>query len=343
VSGISTSARSDATTTGTGDDIPTAPRLLDEHGAAVAGGLAGAPRLTPAGTTKAGQGEAEPALHDLPEGMDGGPVGGDWGPAILGARRRPASALNWIAGGLLLMLLGWLVLSAIGFVGDQFARGPTAGWITLAVFAAGLLAVLRGAWIELASLRRLRGVAALRAALQHDGGPVGPARALALDWLERLPHLPEAAAARADVAAAADLAGLRLALRRHLEAPLRDGARRLGRRAAIEGGALVAISPSPALDGLLGAWRGLVLLRQVAALHGLRPGGVATLALLRRLAWTAAGVASLDLAGRVLAEGVLAGVPGLRHLAQALPGAGLAAARLRHLADVAAKACSPLG
>ncbi|MBB5696513.1 hypothetical protein [Muricoccus pecuniae] len=89
--------------------------------------------------------------------------------------------------------------------------------------------------------------------------------------------------------------------------------------------------------------RGLSLLRQVALLYGLRPGGAVILALLRRLAWTATGLSGLDLLGRALADGTLAQAPVLKQIAAALPGTGLAAVRLKRLADVAAKACSPLG
>jgi len=123
---------------------------------------------------------------------------------------------------------------------------------------------------------------------------------------------------------------------------LRQATRRFGDRAALEGGALVAISPSPALDGVVAGLRGLSLLRQVAALHGLRPGAAVTLALLRRLAWTAASLPGLDLLGRALAEGTLAHVPVLKQIAAAIPGSGVTAFRLRRMADATARACSPL-
>ncbi len=43
---------------------------------------------------------------------------------------------------------------------------------------------------------------------------------------------------------------------------------------------VVVISPSPALDGVLAGLRGLSLLRQVAAIHGMCPGAAVMLALL---------------------------------------------------------------
>ena len=172
---------------------------------------------------------------------------------------------------------------------------------------------------------------------------MAPARALALEWLDGLAdRVPDPAGARAAITAAADVGLLRAALRRHLAGPLRQATREAGNRAALEGGAVMAISPSPALDGALAGLRGLSLLRQVAAIHGLHPGAAVTLALLRRVAWTAAGASGLDLLGRAAAEGVLAHLPGVRQLAAALPGAGVTAIRLRRLAEVTALACSPL-
>ncbi|WP_043838683.1 DUF697 domain-containing protein [Muricoccus aerilatus] len=139
-----------------------------------------------------------------------------------------------------------------------------------------------------------------------------------------------------------DVPLLRAALRKHLAGHLREATRAAGNRAALEGGVVVAISPSPALDGVLAGLRGLSLLRQVAAIHGMRPGAAVTLALLRRLAWTAAGTSGADLIGQSFADAALSHIPGLKHIAAALPGSGLTALRLGRLADVAARACSPI-
>ena len=110
----------------------------------------------------------------------------------------------------------------------------------------------------------------------------------------------------------------------------------------MQGGVVVAISPSPALDGVLAGLRGLSLLRQVAAIHGMRPGAAVTVALLRRLAWTAAGTSGMDLLGQGPADSALSHWPGFKQVAAALPGSGLTALRLKRLAEVTAKACSPI-
>jgi putative membrane protein len=285
---------------------------------------------------------AGPALLDLPAGMPAGPV--DHG--LTGTRARPRAstpgALGPIAIGLAILLLGWFALSAAGFVADQFTRSDAAGWSAVAMLAAGLLAVLWGVRREVGAFRRLKEVEALRALLREDDGPVQPARSLALAWLDGLADLPGTAEAREAVTTATDIPLLRAGLRRHLAGPLLQATRRAGDRAALEGGAVVAISPSPALDGLLAGLRGLSLLRQIAALHGMRPGGAVILTLLRRLVWTAASTSGLDLLSQSLADSALTHLPGLRPLAAALPGSGLAALRLKRLADITARACSPL-
>ncbi|MBI0538386.1 hypothetical protein D9599_22745 [Roseomonas sp. KE2513] len=109
-----------------------------------------------------------------------------------------------MAAGLTVLLLGWLVLSAVGFVGDQFARSATLSWITVLVFGAGLLAVLWRVWREVRSFQQLRKVDALRALLSQDDAPVAPARAVALARLGFLHHLPDLNVAHKAVAAAPD-------------------------------------------------------------------------------------------------------------------------------------------
>ncbi len=106
--------------------------------------------------------------------------------------------------------------------------------------------------------------------------------------------------------------------------------------------AATAALPSPAFDGLLVAWRGARLVRQVAELHGMRPGTLATLALLRRTMLSAAGVVAVDLATDTAARAFLSN-PMLRHVAGDVAGAGVAARRMLVLARAAAVACSPVG
>ena len=107
---------------------------------------------------------------------------------------------------------------------------------------------------------------------------------------------------------------------------MRKATHRAGRRAALEGGALIAITPSPALEGAIAALRGAALLRQVASIYGIRPGLMVTCALFRRVVWTAASVSGLELLFQPLADGNLYyNMPFLKHLLAAIPGAGVGA------------------
>jgi putative membrane protein len=198
-----------------------------------------------------------------------------------------------------------------------------------------------GVWVEWRGFRALAKVERLRGLLA--GTELGRARAAALAWVDLVaPRLPEAGAARAAVASAAGMEELRAVLAHGVAGPLAEAAGQLGARAAWQGGALVALCPHPALDALIAGLRGLRLVREVAALHGMRPGTLATLSLARRVAVTAMGTAGVELLSQSLSDQLLQRLPVVSHLAAAVPGATLAAVRLYRLARVAALACSPL-
>jgi uncharacterized membrane protein YcjF (UPF0283 family) len=122
---------------------------------------------------------------------------------------------------------------------------------------------------------------------------------------------------------------------------LRDGTDILGRTAALQSVAIIAATPSPALDALTVGWCGVRLVRQVAVLHGMRPGLLGTLALLQKTAVAAAAVAATEMAVNAATHAIIAH-PLLRHLAGDVAGAGVAARRMIVLARAAAAACSPL-
>ena len=114
----------------------------------------------------------------------------------------------------------------------------------------------------------------------------------------------------------------------------------LGRTAAVQIFAAAAAVPHPLFDGLLVAWRGTRLVRQIAELHGVRPGLLGTLSLLRRTALSAASVVATDLAIDTLARAALE--PAACHVAGDVAGAGVASRRMIVLARATAAACSPV-
>ena len=271
-------------------------------------------------------------------------AGEAWAPALTqAAARRGSGALTWIAAGGALLIVSAVLLSAVASVLDHMARSRLLGLAALLAYGAALGLIAWGATLEVRSYRRLAAVDALRQALRQPGASVDEMRRSCLVWLDGLGSgLPDAAAARAALAGCVSAAEVRATLRRRVLEPQRLQARQAGQRAGVQGAALVAVTPSPALDGLASGLRALGLIREVAGLYGLRPGTAVTAALLRRAGWTAMGVAGADLVAFTAAQQLLGHVPVVQHLVAAVPGAGLAAWRLGNLAGAVAEACSPL-
>jgi uncharacterized membrane protein YcjF (UPF0283 family) len=241
-----------------------------------------------------------------------------------------------LATGACVLVLGLAGLQTANFVAAQFARSEWLGGLTLAVAVAGFGLIGAGIWRELRGLFSLRSVDQLRAELA--GADPARARPRLRHWLARL---PEGRAVIDAVETVADPDAVLALLRAGPVATLRAQSDALGRVAAVQIFAAAAAVPSPAFDGLLMAWRGVRLVRQVAALHGLRPGLLGTLALLRRTMLAAAGVMATDLAVDTLTRAVLSS-PLLAHVAGDVAGAGVAARRMIVLARATAVACSPL-
>jgi len=246
----------------------------------------------------------------------------------------PATSLA--LSGVLVLGVGLGALETVNFIIDEFARSELLGGLTLAVAVAGFGLIGGGIWRELRGLFGLNRVDHLRQDLQS--GDVARARAAATAWLARL---PEGAAILPAIEAAHDTAAIAALLRAGPLAGLRTRTDALGRAAAVQTFAATAVVPSPLFDGLLVGWRGIRLVRQVAALHGLRPGLFATMSLLRRTAFSAATVVTTDVAVST-ALGAITSHPLLRHVAGDMAGAGVAARRLFLLARAAAAACSPV-
>ena len=126
-----------------------------------------------------------------------------------------------------------------------------------------------------------------------------------------------------------------------LPLPCAAGTDALSNTASLQILAAIAAIPSPMFDGLLVAWRGVRLVRQVAELHGMRPGLLATVALLRRTLLSAALVTATDIAANTAAHALISNKL-LSHVAGDTAAALVAARRMRLLARAAAAACSPL-
>jgi putative membrane protein len=250
--------------------------------------------------------------------------------------RKRWSTAGLVASGVLVLLLGLSGLETSNFIADEFTRGQVLGWAALGVATVGFGLVFTGFWREASALAALRSVDQLRADLAGSDAHrrVRAARA----WVK---HLPEAPTLLPAIDAINDPDAILALLRAGPAAALRARAEALGRAAAVQAVGGIAAMPSAGLAGLFIAWRGLRLVRQVAALHGLRPGLFGTLALLRRTALTAGAVVGTEMAANAAAHAVLSS-PLLQTVAGEMAGAGVAARRLMVLARAAEAACSPV-
>jgi putative membrane protein len=285
--------------------------------------------------------ERRPSLLSPQEGQ--GAVVASWAPRELGSARRGLGTLGLVAAGGVVLIVAWAAFGLASMVASQFDASPLLGWLSLGAVGAGAGLIGAAIWREARALRSLARVDELRAALADPAVPLARARAASLDWVRDVAlRLPEAGRVVPAIEAARSVEEITAHLRAGVVVPLAAEAARIGRHAAVEGGAVVALSPSPALDAALALWRGLAVVREVAALHGLRPGVAATQRLLARTASIAATTAGADLLAQGAAERLLGATPIIKELAATVPGASVAAFRLYRLAVATAAACSPL-
>jgi uncharacterized membrane protein YcjF (UPF0283 family) len=188
-----------------------------------------------------------------------------WEPRLLRASRKGISSLSWIAGGILTFVFGWLSLSAVEFVADQFHRSKEFGIATLAfVSLSGALAAV-GVFAEFSAYTRLKSVRKMSIEFGLVDLSVPRAKSLCRDWIEVVaPSLSDAPTILVALEAFQTVPEIKSYLRHRVIEQLHKAAQQAGRRAALEGGALIAVMPSPALDGITAATRGLILIRQVA-------------------------------------------------------------------------------
>jgi uncharacterized membrane protein YcjF (UPF0283 family) len=257
-------------------------------------------------------------------------------PVVLPTLEQPRSRWSLALTGMAILGFGFPALWALWLISVLFDRGSGLGWAGVAVGVAGFGLFGVGVARELRSLAALRRVDELRAEL--SSGETERVAAAARRWVDALPQH----AALKPALAAADAPQSILALLRAGPAlELREGTDRLGRVAAFQTAAIVAATPSPTLDALTVGWRGVRLVREIATLHGMRPGFLGTLLLLQRTALAAATVAGTELAVNAAAHAIISH-PLLRHVIGEVAGAGVAARRMIVLARAAAAACSPL-
>ncbi len=249
---------------------------------------------------------------------------------------RAAGGLGLALAGIAVLAVGLAALQTGNFVAAQFDRAAWLGWLSLAVAVAGFGLLGGAVWRELRGLFALARVDRTRAALASGDGQ--RIHAAARTWAATL---PDAATLLPAIDAINDPDAIVSLLRAGPVTTLRARSDALGRTAAWQLAAAMAATPAPSLVVLLVSWRGLRLIRQVAALHGLRPGLLGTLGLLRRTVLAAGLVAGSEAAINAASHAFLSN-PLLAHALGDMAGAGLAARRMLLLGRATAAACSPL-
>ncbi len=251
----------------------------------------------------------------------------------------PGLLIAWGIGGL---VTSWVVFSLVSFVMTRVQTSPVLGIMAAVCFTASVGVIIWALMTELRAWRALAQVDRLRCVLSSRLAEQNAVLAAGHEWLglvaSNLADTPQIEVALKSASSTAEVQAL---LRTRVADPLEAKALRLGQRAAMECAALIAVSPHKSWDGLVAGVRGLRLIRQVAALYGLRPGFSVTVSMARHVAWTAAGTAGMA----ALAENLVSAAseaPILKHVAGAMGGSAVEAVRIIRLARVAARSCCPL-
>ncbi|MDJ0387914.1 DUF697 domain-containing protein [Roseomonas sp. E05] len=256
-----------------------------------------------------------------------------------------AKGAGWLASfGTFGAAAGLLVLGSFGLglglmLDDLFAASPVLGWLGAALGAGVGGVMLAALGREWRALRRLDALDDLAEVVRDTPDGARPPAAL-LRWAEGVAQrLPEAAAAVAELHKAGSMAEARGLLATGLLPVLNARVKALGRQAAGQVFLTAAVLPSPALDAGAMALIGLRLMRQVAVLHGVRPGAAVLWRLLRRLALSAGLTAGADLVAEAGVEQFVEGHAA--KLAGGAAGAAVAARRMLRLAGATAECCRP--
>jgi putative membrane protein len=267
-------------------------------------------------------------------------------PAALGVPDAAGQAAGWLSSfgsfgaAAALLVLGSFGLGLGLMIDDLFNASPVLGWLGSGLGIGVGATMLWGLGREWRALRRLDALEDLARTVRDAPDKTAPPRAL-IRWAEGVAErLPEASAAVAELGRAATMEEARGLLHTGLMPILDARVKALGWQSARQVFLTAAVLPSPALDAAAMALIGLRLMRQVAVLHGVRPGAAVLWRLLRRLAFSAGLTAGVDLAVEAGVEQLVEGHAA--RLAGGAAGAAVAARRMTRLAALCAEACRPV-
>lgn len=199
--------------------------------------------------------------------------------------------LRLLTGGVAAAVLTAAGLNAADLLTRAFAVNQGLGWGLAAMLGgagAGLIGILWREWRGLARLRRyeaLRAQAEQAARDDFSGGGAGARAvgAVAALYQSRPELAPGLERLRLHLPDAHDDKQMLALTEREVLAPLDAAAYRLTSQAARDTALATALIPVALLDMTIVAWRNLKLVRDIAAIYGVRPGYWGSLALTRKL------------------------------------------------------------
>lgn len=244
-----------------------------------------------------------------------------------------------ITGGLFILLIGFFVVESVGWLTTLIDSRPWLGIVGGIVLALGLGLIIWAIWRELSALFAVRRMEDWQAALAEDAEDVQAAKAAANGFIAQVKSagIP-VGDAREAVRGANSIEQIRNGLEETVMRTLDQRANQATRAAAAQAFGMSAVSPSASVDALLFSFRGVRLIRQIARCYGLRPHGLATWALLRRVMTSASLVAAADIASGMLAHAILTN-PFAQKIAGEVAGAAVASQRMYRLGKVSSVAC----
>jgi putative membrane protein len=253
---------------------------------------------------------------------------------------RPGGIILLITG-VVLLIAGLLVVEFALLVADLASRSAWLGYVTAAFFVVALTFCVVGIWRELIGIFSLRSNERWRRSLDDQDTDLTERKRIVGRWLSLLDpkrfNTAEVLRALDSVESPEELENQI----RDVERSLQQEARQASNRAAKATVVAKMLLEAPALESVIFLFFTLRLLRQIADMHGLRPGFVVSLVLYRRALLDSSLLFGVDLAADAVAD-VAADNKLIRLLGSRIPGAGLSFLRMRRFGKVAALACCPL-
>ena len=246
--------------------------------------------------------------------------------------------------GVAMLLAGWLVVDAVGWIAGAFERSVALGVLAAAAVTAGVAGAGLVFARELTSLFRLRNVEAIHRRLAEGSAPPSETRKAIAGVLAVVPRERETIAAIEAFQRQVKLhhaTGQQVEiLSRTVMKPLDQNAEAHVRTAVLRAFGITAISPTGLTDAVFFLACGIRMVRAIAASYGHRPTAATTIHLLRRLVIEAGKLGALDIASSSLVQHL--GVALTERLATSAAESLYAAYRMARLGIIVMDLCRPI-